>query len=110
MLDRRFESALRGWEGDLRASLNIQSLVQFPSFIFVPMPAARIDTLLSAIPQSKTSHPLEEDYGDESRTNDNDQEIKQRLEAERSRLRKIAGLDQPLTSSPGRTCVHRRGT
>src|ERR1700734_3115881 len=26
---------------------------------------------------------------------DNDQEIKQRLEAERSRLRKIAGLDQP---------------
>ncbi len=26
---------------------------------------------------------------------DSDQEIKQRLEAERSRLRKIAGLDQP---------------
>ena len=26
---------------------------------------------------------------------DNDQEIKQRLEAERNRLRKIAGLDQP---------------
>jgi hypothetical protein len=26
---------------------------------------------------------------------DNDEEIKQRLEAERSRLRKIAGLDQP---------------
>ena len=26
---------------------------------------------------------------------DNDQEIKQRLDAERARLRKIAGLDQP---------------
>jgi hypothetical protein len=41
---------------------------------------------------------------------DNDEEIKQRLEAERSRLRKIAGLDGPRIFTAGRTGLYRQTT
>ena len=41
---------------------------------------------------------------------ENDSEIKQRLAAERARLRKIAGLDQPSSfPSPHRARIYRRG-
>ena len=62
-------------------------------------------------PRLKFHTPPEEPMATNLVQIENDSEIKQRLEAERARLRKIAGLDQPDTFPPsGGACLYGRRT